>query len=162
MNEPVQSQAAPDAAAPPAVIIDSPGVSNFVGALLVGAVAAAAGGVIWAAITVATKMQIGLVAIGIGLLVGFAVRAVGKSSRPAFGVIGAVFALLGCVLGNLLSACAFIAMQGGVSPTEMALKVLSSPQTATMVLEETFDAMDLLFYAIAAYEGFKFGRRPAA
>jgi hypothetical protein len=44
----------------------------------------------------------------------------------------------------------------------MALKVLSSPQTATMVLEETFDAMDLLFYAIAAYEGFKFGRRPAA
>jgi hypothetical protein len=162
MTEPVQSQAAPDLVAPPAAVIDSPSVSNFVGALLVGAVAAAAGGVVWAAITVATKMQIGLVAIGIGLLVGFAVRAVGKSSRPTFGVIGAVFALLGCVLGNLLSACAFIAMQGGVSPTEMALKVLSSPQTATMVLEETFDAMDLLFYAIAAYEGFKFGRRPAA
>lgn len=50
------------------------GSRAFFKALLFGAGAAALGTIIWLAILSATKMEIGLVAIAIGLLVGFAVR----------------------------------------------------------------------------------------
>jgi len=50
------------------------GSKAFFKALLFGAGAAALGTVIWLAILTATKMELGLVAIAIGLLVGFAVR----------------------------------------------------------------------------------------
>jgi hypothetical protein len=50
------------------------GSKAFFKALLFGAGAAALGTIIWLAILSATKMELGLVAIAIGLLVGFAVR----------------------------------------------------------------------------------------
>lgn len=50
------------------------GSAAFLRALLFGAGAAVLGTIIWLAILSATKMELGLVAIAIGLLVGFAVR----------------------------------------------------------------------------------------
>lgn len=79
-----------------------------------GAVAAAAGAALWAAITVATGYQIGFMAIGIGFLVGWAVRSAGKGVDKTFGIAGAVLALLGCVVGNLLAAVGLVAKQEGI------------------------------------------------
>jgi hypothetical protein len=57
-----------------ATVTGGRGSAAFLRALLFGAGAAALGTIIWLAILSATKMELGLVAIAIGLLVGFAVR----------------------------------------------------------------------------------------
>ena len=161
MNEPIQQQVAPATSTTPAAVSDSRSEPNLVGGLLAGAVAAIIGAALWAVITVMMKAQIGFMAIGVGLLVAFAVRALGKGSAPVYGVIGAAFALLGCVLGNLLTGCALLAAEESLPITAVTLKVLAAPATAFFLLQEMFNAMDVLFYAIAAYEGFKFARVPS-
>lgn len=109
---------------------------------------------IWAAVTVATERQIGWMAVGVGVLVGFAVRYAGRGSSPAFGLVGAGFALFGCVLGNLFSVVGFISIQESVPYFDMLGRV--DPATAAELIRVTFSPMDLLFYAIAIYEGYKF------
>ena len=127
-------------------------------AVLGGLAAALIGAAIWAVVTVTTKMQIGFMAIGVGLLVGYAVRLLGKGSTPAYSIVGAVLALLGCVLGNLLSACAFLADARAVSLASELSSVAKDFGLATSLMQASFDGMDLVFYGIAAYEGFKFAR----
>jgi hypothetical protein len=121
---------------------------------LAGAAAAIVGAVGWAAITFATHKQFGLVAIGIGLLVAVAVRRFGDQSIQHAMLSGGL-ALFGCVLGNLLSACAFVSDAQSVPMLQVVARVLSRPALAARVLQETFDPGDLIFYAIATYEGFK-------
>lgn len=136
---------------------DSP---NLAGALLSGLVAAVTGAIIWAVITVTIKFQIGFMAVGVGFLVAWAVRSLGKGRDATYGIIGGGFALVGCLLGNLLSACGFIAVQAAEPVVSVTLRVLGNPASIATVLEETFRGMDLLFYAIAVYEGYKLARRP--
>ena len=121
------------------------------GALL-GLVASLAGAGIWAGITVVTGYQIGWMAVGVGFLVGIAVKIGGKGIEPTFGVIGAVMALFGCLLGNLLAVCGFIAQQESMA----FLEVVSRLDFALVqnIMIDTFAPMDLLFYGIALYEGF--------
>jgi hypothetical protein len=136
---------------------DSP---NLAGALLGGLVAAVVGALIWAVITVTIKFQIGFMAVGVGFLVAWAVRTLGKGRDVAFGVIGGGCALLGCLLGNLLSACGFIAVQAVEPVVSVTLRILGNPASIGTILSQTFRGMDLLFYAIAVYEGYKLARRP--
>ncbi len=82
---------------------------NLVVGALAGLAAALVGAAIWAVVTALTQYQIGFMAIGVGFLVGFAVRAAGRGVDPVFGVVGAALALLGCVLGNLLMVLYFLA-----------------------------------------------------
>ena len=133
---------------------------NFGAALLGGLLAALVGAIAWAVITVSIKAQIGFMAVGVGLLVAWAVRTLGKGHDNTYGVIGGVFALLGCLLGNLLSACGFIAIRAGEPAVSVTLKVLGNPSSIAAILQAGFQGMDLLFYAIAVYEGYKLARRP--
>jgi len=82
--------------------------NNIPLAIAAGAFAAIIGASIWAAITVATGFQIGWIAVGVGILVGFAVRIAGKGETLTFAVIGAIFALVGCLLGNIFTGIYFI------------------------------------------------------
>ena len=79
------------------------GHQSLVGAIIGGLLGAVIGAGAWAGITIATQYQIGFMAIGVGILVGWLVRKLGHGMTPAYGVIGAVFALLGCLAGNLLT-----------------------------------------------------------
>ena len=75
------------------------------------------------------------------------------------GHAGAVLALLGCVLGNVLSGCYFVAEAEGVSYLE-ALSSLT-PSLAVQTIRLMFAPADLLFYGIAVYEGYQFSfKRP--
>lgn len=134
--------------------------ANLPAALLGGFVAAVAAAVLWAVITVTMKFQIGFMAIGVGFLVAWAVRTLGKGHTVTYGVIGGAFALLGCLLGNLLSACGFVAAGRGESVVSITLSALSTPSLAINLLRATFDGADLLFYVIAVYAGYKYARRP--
>ena len=79
--------------------------------IVAGGIAAAVGAGLWAAITAVTGFQIGWMAVGVGFLVGLAVRHFGKGIDKAFGIAGAVLALIGCLAGNLFAICAVIASQ---------------------------------------------------
>src|SRR5258708_38468616 len=98
-------------------------------------------------------------AIGVGLLVGWAVRTAGKGEKMNYSLIGGGFALFGCLLGNLLSACGFFATEQNISIMPVVGRALIDPSLASTLLQATFSPMDLLFYAIAVYEGFKLARR---
>ena len=136
----------------------APAASNLPLGALAGFGAAIVGAAIWAAITAATGYQIGFMAIGVGFLVGFAVRVIGKGTEPIFGVAGAVLALLGCVLGNLLTFAWIAAQQVG----EPFFSVLTNDFGGLIeFMTANFAAMDLLFYALGAYCGFRYAFVPA-
>jgi len=127
--------------------------------IVAGLVAALAGAALWAVITVTTNYQIGWMAVGIGYLVGLAVRKFGRGETKVFGVAGALIALLGCLLGNALSIIGFVSQQENIGffTILVGLNYGIMPQ----VMIESFNPMDALFYGLALYEGFKFSIKPA-
>lgn len=127
---------------------------NFLFAIFAGLAASLIGAVIWTVITVVTNYQIGFMAIGVGFLTGFAVQYFGRGSSPAFGGIGAAFALVGCILGNLFSIVHFGTAETGMGFFELLFALDVS--TIVEVMVESFQAMDALFYGLALYTGFKY------
>lgn len=130
---------------------------DFSRGFLAGLGAAILGACLWAVITVLTGYQIGWMAVGVGFLVGYANRTFGRGVDKSFGYTGAALALFGCLLGNLLSVCIIIGNQTDTS----SLSVLAglNPGSALDLIAATFQPMDLLFYGIALYEGYKFSFR---
>jgi len=123
-------------------------------AILGGGVAAIVGAVLWAVITAVANYQIGIMAVGIGFLVGFAVRKLGQGVSAGFGVIGAAFSLAGCVLGNYLANCAMIAHQENLGVFDVLKQV--DFQTAIDIMTQSFHPLDALFYGLAVYYGYKY------
>ncbi len=123
-------------------------------AVLAGFGASILGGILWAVVTVASGWQIGFMAVGVGLLVGFAVRFLGKGVDIPFGIIGAVFSLLGCVFGNFLTIYGMTAQTYNVGYFE----VLSLIEVSAVIdgFIANIGPMDLLFYGLAIYEGYRF------
>ena len=130
---------------------------NMAGALLGGLAAATVGAAIWATITDLTNFQMGWMAVGVGFLVGFTVRYMGKGIDPMYGIIGAAFALLGCLAGNFFAIVIAVAGEEGVSFFELLSRV--NFEIIIDVMIETFHPMDVLFYGIAVYEGYKLSFR---
>ncbi|MEE9144513.1 MAG: hypothetical protein V3U06_07075 [Candidatus Binatia bacterium] len=130
---------------------------NLIGGALVGLAGAFVGAVIWAVITVVTEYQIGFMAIGIGFLVGIAMRSVGKGIDNVFGVVGAILALFGCALGNLLSVCYLVSVAEKMEYFEVLSRL--NPEIIVELMTATFSLMDLLFYGIAVYEGYRLSFR---
>lgn len=119
---------------------------------MAGLAAAIIGAIIWAVVTVTTKYQIGFMAVGVGALVGFALR-IGNGGK-LFGVLGAFLALFGCILGNYFSLIALASAEQHVAFFTM----LNNTDTRKVIsaMWDDFTSVSLLFYAIAAYEGYKF------
>lgn len=122
-----------------------------------GAAAALLGAVAWAVLTVLTGYQIGWMAVGIGFLVGLAVRYFGKGVDTSFAVVGAVLSLAGCVLGNVLSIYGFASKELEIPLSEVFGRI--EPGLLFQILKDTFSPIDLLFYGIAVYEGWKLSQR---
>lgn len=130
---------------------------NLLFGIVGGVVAAAIGATIWAIITAAINYQIGWMAIGVGLLVGFAVRICGKGIDIKFGVFGAILSFLGCLSGNLLAVCIAISRDEHIPFFDLLSRL--NPEVTIELMKATFRPMDLLFYGIAVYEGYRFSFR---
>jgi hypothetical protein len=130
---------------------------NLILAVLAGAAAALTGGCVWAVITVVTHFQIGWMAVGVGFLVGYAVKTFGKGIDRSFGIVGAVWSLIGCAAGNLFTIVGTIANEQNI-PIMSILEKLDLDIIASL-MQATFNPMDVLFYGIAIYEGYKFSFR---
>jgi len=123
-------------------------------AIVGGLIGATIGASLWAFISVLANYQIGYMAIAVGFVTGLLVRFFGKGNDPLFGLVGASFALLGCLAGNFLTYSFFVSQASGYSFIEMM-----SPANLAVVLDvfkSEFGVIDCLFYGIAVYEGFKF------
>lgn len=122
-----------------------------------GLIAALAGAAVWAGVTIATEYKIGWMAVGIGFLTGIAVRAGGKGIDQVFGIVGGAMSLVGCVLGNLFTVAWYVSQEFGVPVSE----VLSGldPESAIELMSATFEVMDLLFYGLAVYFGYRYAFR---
>ena len=130
---------------------------NLMMGIAAGGAAALAGAAVWAIITVTTDFQIGWMAVGIGFLVGYSVRALGKGIDRQFGIAGASLSFLGCALGNLLAVCIMAAKQQQMPVMDVLSQL--TPSLAGELMTATFHPMDLLFYGIALYEGYKLSFR---
>ena len=129
---------------------------NLPKGVLYASVACILGAVAWSLISVSTGLQMGYMAIGVGFLVGFAMRQ-GKGIRLVFGILGAVLALISCVLGDFFSIIGYIAKDYDMSYTD----VLFGADYAEIfsLMTENLASMTILFYGFAVYEGYKFSFR---
>ncbi len=130
---------------------------NLVNGIAAGLFSSVVGAGIWAGIAIMSEYQIGWIAVAIGFAVGYSVRLAGKGLDRIFGIVGGVLALAGCALGNLGIVIYYVALAEGVEFMEV-LPILD-PTIAFDLLASTFEIMDLLFYAIAAYFGYKYAFR---
>jgi len=130
---------------------------NFALAVPAGIAAAVVGAVLWAAVVYVTEYQIGLIALAVGALVGYAVRVAGKGVDPQFGNLGGACAALGWVLGTIFVDVAMVAKLGGV-PIGQAFAQLGLSNSISLLFSAA-DPMDLLFLGIAIYEGYRFAFR---
>jgi hypothetical protein len=122
--------------------------------LVGGAVAMLVGAVLWGAITYLTEYQIGWMAIGVGFLVGIGIKFFGRGKTIGFGISGAILALIGCLIGNLIFYAGIIAREESISFLNVLFVLLINPAAALEVFSIAFSFMDILFYALAAYAGF--------
>lgn len=138
----------------PEIISQLKASQNLPGAFIGGLLGAIIGAFAWAVITDITQYQIGYMAIGVGFLTGFLIRKLGHGFEKHYGYIGAAFSLIGCFAGNILAALIIAANQNNISYI-LLIKLLNF-KILSQVASETFDIMDLLFYGIAIYEGYRF------
>jgi hypothetical protein len=111
----------------------------------------------WAMITVTTNLKIGLVAIAIGFVVGLGMRQFGKGIDPIYGICGAVIALFSCFFGDIFSIIGFAANEADIGYFDALTRFDYS--LIFEIMAEIASPMDFVFYAIAAYEGYKFSFR---
>ena len=126
---------------------------NLALASVAGLAAALVGALLWAALVGATHFKIGYAAVGVGFLVGWTMRAVGKGHSPVFGYVGAVLALLGCVVGDVLTDCVALAEQSGHPTLDIISRL--TPSVAVELLNAGFQPIDALFYIFAAMAGYR-------
>ena len=132
---------------------------DFTKAILAGAVATIIGAALWGLITSLTGYQIGYMALGVGFLVGMAIRYAGKGIDPEYGYLGAVLSLVGCFFGNYLGVILYVAKSSNVD-FFAAYKLINTVDSVSGLMMESFGVIDFLFYGIAIYEGYKFSFRP--
>jgi hypothetical protein len=138
----------------PVPAVAPPPAGSFGRGLAAAFAAAIVGAIVWAIITVTSDYRIGVVAVGIGFLVGLAIERFGGGDRR-LPIAGAVIALLGCLLGDLFAEAHIIARDLHLG----IFDVFQHPHALWDVYTHTFRIFDAVFYAIAAYEGFRFGQR---
>ena len=125
-------------------------------AVIAGTAAMLIGAAVWAAVSYFTNYQIGWMCIGIGFLIGWSIRKFGHGNSMAYGLLGGGLALVAVVLGNLLFYSGVIAAQEGMSFVEVLFLMLISPVSTLEIFAEAFEFIDLLFYALAVYTGFRY------
>ena len=129
---------------------------NFFLGLMAGIIAAIVGAGIWMGLTVATGMHVGYVAIGVGALVGFAIRLVGNGRSMIFGITGAVLTFVSCLTGEVAAV-----IQRSTSPESdffAVLKAVDLTQLVSNIFAHT-DPIMYFIYAIGIFEGYKLSMR---
>lgn len=151
---------APTPGAGPAAAAAAPGGRTAL-SLGAGLLAALAGAAAWAVLVEVSGYKIGFAAVGIGWLVGQAMAMTASRSR-ALPPAGAVLAFAGCLLGDALADANEVSKAVGVDLLTVLRRMATDPGLTADIFRTGFSAMDLLFWAIAAFEGFRLTARAVA
>lgn len=133
---------------------------NLPMAVVGGLLAAGVGALLWALVTTVTGIRIGWMAIVVGLLVGGVVRVLGRGRGRLFGGLGAGLTLFGCLLGNYLTNCMFIAQE--VDLPMMSVLTHINPTAIPGLMIARFHPLDVLFYGLGVCAGYYFAFRRTA
>lgn len=138
-------------------------------AVLYGFIAAIIGAVIWDKIVFYTHFKLGLVAIGIGIIVGLGVLKGAKSGySKALPIIGAVMAGFGILLGEYLLLGDMISAEVAKKAIDgqhlsysgqLFLSMLAFPSYLTDT--QMMNPLDWIFVLIGVYQGWKLPARAA-
>lgn len=128
--------------------------SNILSGFLFGAIACIVCAFIWAKITVSTEYQIGWMAVGAGFIIGFTVRLTGNPQSDLQGLLAASLTLACCAIGNVFSGIGFIAQDANIPLVDGLLQFDYSQSVE--IYKSMFSPIDIVFYCIAVFEGFKF------
>jgi hypothetical protein len=129
-------------------------------AILAGGAAAGAGAVLWAIVTGVSGYNTAIMALIVGACVGYAVRIAGRGVQERFGQLGAALSVLGCLLGHALAAVIIVSRQESAPFLVVIGVMLLHPLVTLAVMATGFGALDLVFYGISLYEGYKLSFRP--
>lgn len=112
---------------------------------------ALAGGGVFATVAAATEAKFGLVSIVIGVFAGIGAVKGGRSQHAQ--IVGASTAAIGYFAGQLMAVAAIVGVSRFVKlPIDMIGNLM------WLMLKRTFSSIDVLFLAIAVYEGWKIPR----
>jgi hypothetical protein len=134
---------------------------NFVAAVIAGAVAMILAAAIYG---IAKSLWEGIYpfysifAAGIGLAVGYAMQFLGRGIQARFAVVAAIYAFIGCVLGNMLAVVMRMARATAVSPLDIVMNVTRSEWREWMFSD--MHVADLMFWLIGIGAAAYFSRRP--
>jgi hypothetical protein len=118
-------------------------------ALLAGLGAAVAGAFAWGLITYLTKHQFSVVAVLLGVAVGYAVGR-RRPGQAAVAVASGVLALIGCALGTFL-ALIFAALGTGIGLGH----VLGHLNVIMSAYPRSVGVLGVVFWLLAAFLGFR-------
>ena len=123
-----------------------------IGGWIGGILGAAAGAFVVAIIAATMGVWIKWLSIGIGFTVALGVRKLGRGSSRQFGVIGATWAFVGCVVAYHLACCIVFAGEQGVPVMEFVRGV----QSWSTFMADVMGPRDFAIYAAAMAAGYKF------
>ena len=129
---------------------------NIIAAILAGLFSCIAVSTLWALITVNAEKQWLYMGIIAGLAVGWFVKVASGGNNNTIGFIGAIFALLSCVLGDFLTNVGFLAQSEGMAYFQ-TLGALDFSYFFEIAFID-FDFFSFIIYGLAAIEGWVCGR----
>ncbi len=124
---------------------------NFIVAVIAGAVAMILAAGIYSVMTSASGgFSYSFMAAAIGIAIGFTMQYFGRGIAMKFAVVASIYAILGCILGNLFAAVLYVARANQISPFDVLLNVPASEMSGWVFADLQF--ADLIFW-IAAVGG---------
>lgn len=130
---------------------------NFVNGTAAGIIAMLAAAVGWGVITVMTGYNYSLVAIGVGLLIGYAIQLGGKGLSARYSAVAAVLSVLGCAGGNLMAGVIYEAQYMDADVLDVLFTLTAEDIVA--FYSETLAFMDLVFWLVAVAASWQFAQR---
>ena len=100
----------------------------------------------------------GFFSVGIGFIVAFGVRKLGRGNSAQFGIIGATWALLGCMGAHHLASAIVMAR----AEEQSLFEFLRSVESWSGFMESILGPKDLVFYAVAAFFGYRYSHDAVA
>lgn len=122
---------------------------NFINGVVAGFVAMLAAALGWGAIAVATGYNHSLMAIGVGLLVGYGVQVFGRGLTTKYSIAAALLSVLGCIGGNVMTEVILEVRYTGTPMTDI-LSSLTLDEIGSMITRR-LQFMDVIFWLVAIY-----------
>ncbi|MBI5433776.1 MAG: hypothetical protein HZA52_13170 [Planctomycetes bacterium] len=137
------------------VLADLPKPTHVLGAWAIGALGALIGGAVWALVAIAFDLELGYLAIGVGMLAGYGVfLGAGKKRGRSLQFVAVGCAVLGLVLGKYLIVAHVFVTEYPELVTSYVDPALF--ETFSDNLGEFFSGYDVLWFALAIGASIRF------